>query len=72
MAIVTFLLLVPIATFLLVLSDVELEDGRVYTFLLCLLSAALMTPDIQSTVVVATAAVLEFEATLFLLRRAHA
>lgn len=72
MAIVTFLLLVPVATFLLVLSDVELEDGRVYTFLLCLLSAALMAPDVQSTIVVATAAVLEFEATLFLLRRAHA
>jgi hypothetical protein len=31
-----------------------------------------MAPDVQSTIVVATAAVLEFEATLFLLRRAHA
>lgn len=72
MAIVTFLLLVPIATFLLVLSDLELEDGRMHAFLFCLLSAALMTPDVQSTIVVATAAVLEFEATLFLLRKAHA
>lgn len=72
MAIVMFLLLVPIATFLLVLSDYELEDGRMYTFLLCLLSAALMTSDLHSTIIVATAAVLEFEATLFLLRKAHA
>lgn len=72
MAVISFLLLVPIATFLLVISDYELEDGRMYTFLLCLLSAALMTPDVQSTIVVASAAVLEFEATLFLLRKAHA
>ncbi|HVK59667.1 MAG TPA: hypothetical protein VM735_12860 [Candidatus Kapabacteria bacterium] len=72
MAVVLFLLLIPLATFLLVLSDCEVEDGRVYTFLICLLGAALLAPDTQSTMVVATAAVLEFEATLFLLRRAHA
>lgn len=72
MAIVMFLLLVPIATFLLVLSDYELEDGRMYTFLLCLLSAALMTPDLHSTIIVATAAIFEFEATLFVMRKAHA
>jgi Sec-independent protein secretion pathway component TatC len=72
MLVVTFLLLVPVATFLLVLSDYELEEGRVYYFVGCLLAAALMCPDAHSAIIVATAAILEFEATLFVLRKAHA
>lgn len=71
MAVVIFLLLVPIATFLLILSDYEVEDGRVYAFVSCLFAAALLTPDAQSAVIVATTAILEFEATLFVIRQAH-
>ena len=72
MAAVIFLLLIPVATFLLVLSDYELEDGRVYAFVSCLHAAALLTPDAHNALVIAIAGILEFEATLFVLRRAHA
>jgi hypothetical protein len=72
MAIVLFLLLIPVATFLIALSDYEIAEGRACSFITLMLLSVLLTPDVQSAIIVGTAAVLEFEAALYLLKKAHA
>jgi hypothetical protein len=72
MAAVLFLLLIPLGVLLLALSDIDIEDGRVHAFVSFMLVAALIAPDAQAAVVICTAAVLEFEAALYVLRRATA
>ena len=72
MAVVLFLLLIPIATFLVALSDYEIAEGRTCSLILFMLLSTILTPDAQSAIMVCTAAVVEFEATLYLLKKAHA
>lgn len=72
MAIVLFLLLIPVAVFLLAVSDYEIAEGRTFSFIIFMLLSAILTPDAQSAIIVCTTAVLEFEAALYLLRKAHA
>lgn len=71
MAIVLFLLLVPLATLFLAASDYELAECRTCSFIIFMLAAAVLAPDAQSAVTVCATAVLEFEAALYLLRKAH-
>ena len=72
MAVVLFLLLIPVATFLIALSDYEIAEGRTCSLIIFMLLSTLLTPDTQSAILVCTAAVIEFEAALYLLRKAHA
>ena len=72
MAAVLFLLLIPLGVLLLALSDIDIEDGRMHAFVSFLLVTAFIAPDVQSAVVICTAAVLEFEVALYVLRRAAA
>jgi hypothetical protein len=72
MAVVLFLLLIPVATFLVALSDYEIAEGRTCSLILFMLLSTILTPDVQSAIIVCTAAVIEFEAALYLLRKAHA
>ena len=72
MAIVLFLLLIPVATFLLALSDYELAEGRTCSLIIFILVSIILTSDTQSAIIVCTTAVIEFEAALYLLKKAHA
>ena len=71
MAVVVFLLLIPVATLLLAASEYEIEDGRVCTFLVIMLLSSLLAPDVKSTVFLGCCGVLEFELSLLFLRKAH-
>lgn len=72
MAIVLFLLLIPVATFLLAMSDYELAEGRTCSLIIFILLSTILTPDLQSAIIVCTTAVVEFEAALYLVEKAHA
>ena len=72
MGMVLFLLLIPVATWMLALSDFEVEEGRMHAFVIFMLFSTLLTPDVQNAIVVCTTAIIEFEGTLYLLKKAHA
>ena len=72
MGIVLFLLLIPAATWLLAISDVDIADGRMHIFLTILLVSSLLAPDAQSALTICITGIVEFEASLYLLAKAHA
>jgi hypothetical protein len=70
--IVVFLLLIPVATWLLAVSDMDIADGRMHIFLTILLVSSLLAPDANNALIICITAILEFEGTLLLLEKAHA
>jgi hypothetical protein len=70
--IVLFLLLIPVATWLLAISDVDIADGRMHVFLTILLVSSLVGSDAQNALIICITGIVEFEASLYLLEKAHA
>jgi hypothetical protein len=66
------LLLIPVATWLLAISDVEIADGRMHVFLTILLVSSLVCSDAQNALIICITGIVECEASLYLLEKAHA